>query len=53
MTELTVIDYCFDGIEEEIDGQRDAVVSDEAEVPDDEDIGPVERSDVGELSWCV
>ena len=50
MTELTIIDYCFDGIEEEIDGQRDAVVSDGAEGPDDVDIGPVEQNDVGELN---
>ena len=50
MTELTVIDYCFDGIEEEIDGRRDTVVSDGAEIPDDEDIDPVEQSDVGKLN---
>ena len=50
MTELTVIDYCCDEIEEEIDGQRDAVVSDGGEVPHDEDIGPVEQNDVGELN---
>ena len=50
MTELTVIDYCFDEIEEEIDGQRDDVVSAEAEVPDSDDIGTVEQNDVGELN---
>ena len=39
MIELTIVDYCFDGIVGEIGGRGDTIVSDGS---DDEDIDPVE-----------